>query len=206
MAHQTALCKGSNQLNKRELLVVVAMCASSSAWAADVSQTVNQLGEATKVMDRCTGIAKRISAMPVPPGHEQARAAEHYNDTIAKAPAPSPAAGSPPAPVAAKMAIPPEHQAFMNSIRAARSELQKCGEDFVRVHKPAAELQNRAGEALEKKTAKAPTEDDKKIAAAIVAYNTASENLTTAITALSKDKIHERYLGRVVNKYFLERD
>jgi hypothetical protein len=193
-------------LKNRKLLVAVAVCASSGAWAADVSQTVNQLGEATKVIDRCTGIAKRISAMPVPPGHEQARAAEHFNESITKAPAPTGAAGAPPAPAPVKMAIAPEHQAFMNNIRAARNELQKCGEDFVRVHKPADALEKREGEALEKKAATAPTEDDKKIAAAITAYNTASENLTTAITALSKDSIHERYVGRVVNKYFLERE
>lgn len=191
-------------MKNRKVLVAVAMCTVSGAWAADVSQTVNQLGEATKVMDRCTGIAKRISAMPVPPGHEQARAAEHFNASIAKAPAA--AAGAPAAPAPVKMAIAPEQQAFMNNIRAARNDLQKCGEDYVRVHKPASALENREGEALEKKVAKAPSEDDKKVAAAITAYNTASENLTTAITALSKDSVHDRYVGRVVNKYFLERD
>ena len=46
----------------------------------------------------------------------------------------------------------------------------------------------------------------KKVAAAMMAYSKSSENLTSAITALSKNMVDQRYVTSVVNKYFLERE
>ncbi len=191
-------------MKNRVLLIAVAMGASSASFAADISKTVNPMTEATKIMERCTAIAKRISAMPVPAGHSEARAAEHYNQSIAKA-APA-AAGQPAAAAAEPMKIGPEHQAFMNNIRAARDELEKCGMEFQKVNKTTDALVKKTGDELEKDAAKNPTEDHKKIGAAMAAYIKADDDLEKAIESLSKDKIHERYLGRSINKYFLGRD
>lgn len=189
-------------MNKKVLLAVAAMCASSASLAADVSQTINPLAEATKIMDRCAAIAARISSMPVPPGHEEARAAEHFNETVAKA-QPTAVAAKAPAPEMKK--VPPEHQNFMVKIRAEREQLEKCGQEYVKVNKPGDTLMQKTGEALEKEQTKSASEDHKKLGAAMMAYAKSEENLAAAITKLSKDKIHERYLGRVVDKYFLGR-
>jgi hypothetical protein len=179
------------------------MCASSGALAADVSSTINPLAEATKVMDRCAAIAHKISSTPVPAGHGEAVAAAFHNQEVAKAHAAA-NPGKQPAPEHLKP-IPPDQQAFFTMIRAERDALQKCGEDFTRVHKPANALMKTAGDALEKEQTKTATEDHKKLGAAMMAYSKSSENLTVAIASLSKDVNHQRYLGGVVDKYFLVR-
>jgi len=193
-------------LKTKFLLTVAAMCASSASLAADVSPTINPLAEATKIMDRCAGIANRISSMKVPPGAAEARLAELHNEGVAKMQATAaPGVKSKEAAPEVKR-IAPEHQAFMSGIRAERGQLEKCGQEYARVNKPAEALMKRTGEAFEKNPTKSPSEDDKKVGAAMMAYSKASENLATSITALSKDSVHQRYVGRVVNKYFLGRE
>ena len=190
-------------MNKRVLLIVTAICASSGALAADVSQTVNPLVEATKIMDRCAAIAHKISATPVPAGHAEAIAAAFHNQEVTKVHlAANP--GKQPPPEMLK-AVPPDQQAFFTMMRAERDALQKCGEDFMRVHKPAHALVKTAGDALEKEKVTTATEDHKKLGAAMMAYDKSSENLTAAIASLSKDVNHQRYLGGVIEKYFLGR-
>ncbi len=187
-------------MKKRILLIVSALCASSGALA-DVSQTINPLAEATKVMDRCAAIATKIADTPVPPGHGQAVAAAFHNEVMSKenAKAAPGKAGAP----GQMMTVPPEQQAFFNMILAQRNELQKCGEEYLKVHKPADSLMKTTGEAMEKSQAKAPSEDDKKVGAAMMAYAKSGEKLASAITGLSKDVDYERYVGPVVHKYFL---
>lgn len=192
-------------MKKRVVLIVAAMCASSGALAADMSQTINPLNEATKIMDRCAAIAARISSTPVPQGHGEARAAELFNQSVAKAqPVAAAAPGKAPPPPEMKK-IAPEQTAFMTKIRAERDQLEACGKEYVKVNKPADALLAKTGEALEKEQAKTATEDHKKLGAAMMAYSKSEENLAAAITALSKDKVHEAYLGRVVDMYFLRK-
>lgn len=186
-------------MKKRILLIATAICASSGAMAADVSQTINPLAEATRIMDRCAGIAAKISSTPVPAGHNEAVAAAFHNEAMAK----SAEHGKAVAPGQLK-AVAPEQKAFFAMIRTERDALQKCGEDYQKVHKAAEALSDKAGAALEK--AKTPTEDDKKVGAAVMAYEKSSEHMAGAITALSKDVNYERYVGAVVNKYFLAQD
>jgi len=201
-------------MKKRLALVLplAALCASPVAMAADTS-AIKPLSEATRIMDNCAVIAKRISSLPVPKDHDAARAAEHYNEVMKEA---SKAAGGDPKSAQAKAgrekardqymkSIPPEAQAFMTKIRAERDELRKCGEQYAKV--------NASSHALAKKTSdsfadesKKPTEDDKKVGAAVVAYLASSEKLTTEIAALSKDLVHQRYVHGVIAKYFLGQD
>jgi hypothetical protein len=187
-------------LKTRNLLIATAMCASSGAWAADVSQTINPLVEATKVMDRCAAIATKISSTPVPAGHGEAVAAAFHNETMAKENAKA-APGKAAAPGQMKV-VAPDQQAFFAMIQVERDNLQKCGEDYQKVHHTAEVISDKAGAALEKATN--PTEDDKKVGAAAMAFEKSEEKLVAAISKLSKDVNYERYVGAVVNKYFLE--
>jgi hypothetical protein len=161
---------------------------------------------ATKIMERCTAIAKKISSIPVPAGHAEARAAEHFNQTVAKAAAAPAAAGKAPAAAPEQMKIAPEQQAFMNNIRAGRDELEKCGMEYAKVNKTTDALVKKTGDELAKSAAKTASEDDKKIGAAMMAYSKASEELTLAIATLENDSIRDRYMGRSINKYFLGRE
>ncbi len=214
-------------MKKKVLLSAIA----SAALAADVSQTVNPLVEAAKIMDRCAAIATKISSNKVPPGHAEAVAAAFHNEQVAKAGASSGAksgaaagagaissisttsAGTSPGagnivsaePEAVKV-VAPDHQAFFVMVRGERQNLQRCGEEYSKVNKAADAVMKSAGDAMEKNPAKTASEDDKKVAAAMTAYAKSSENLATAITSLSKDLDHQRYVGATVNKYFLGRD
>jgi hypothetical protein len=153
-------------------------------------------------MDRCAAIATKIADTPVPPGHGPAVAAAFHNEVVAKEHAKA-APGKAAAPAAEMMTVPPAQQAFFNMILAQRNELAKCGEEYLKVHKPADALMKKTGEAMEKSQAKAPSEDDKKVGAAMMAYAKSSEKMAAAITGLSKDVDYERYVGPTVHKYFL---
>jgi hypothetical protein len=102
--------------------------------------------------------------------------------------------------------IAPDQQAFFVMVRGERLNLQNCGVEYAKVNKAADAVMKSAGDAMEKNAAQSGTEDDKKVAAAMAAYAKSSENLATAITSLSKDLDHQRYVGATVNKYFLGRD
>jgi hypothetical protein len=219
-------------LKKKALLSVAAMCASFGASAADVSQTINPLVEATKIMDRCAAIANKISGTKVPAGHAEAVAAAFANEQAAKAPATAggaaksgaaAGAGAAPASIStssgasanpnivsaepeAVKVIAPNQQAFFVMVRGERLNLQNCGMEYAKVSKAADAVMKSAGDAMEKNPAKTASDDDKKVAAAMAAYGKSSENLATAITSLSKDLDHQRYVGATVNKYFLGRD
>ena len=195
---------GVINLKKKVLLSVAAMCASSAVLAADMSQTINPLNDATRIMDRCAAIAHKISSTKVPPGHPEALAAAFHNEEMAKAHATA-SPGKPLAPEHLK-AVAPDHQAFFKMIQAERAELNKCGEDYARVHKPTHALMKKAGDDMEKNPAKSASEDDKKVAAAMMTYSKSSESLAVAIASLSKDVNHQRYVAPVINKYFLGRD
>jgi len=100
--------------------------------------------------------------------------------------------------------VAPDQQAFFAMIRVERDNLQKCGEDYQKVHHTAEVISDKAGAALEKATT--PTEDDKKVGAAVMAFEKSEEKLVAAISKLSKDVNYERYVGPVVHKYFLAQD
>src|SRR5260221_12913598 len=142
--------QGEHHLKKRILLIVSALCASSGALA-DVSQTINPLAEATKVMDRCAAIATKIADTPVPPGHGQAVAAAFHNEVMSKenAKAAPGKAGSP----GQMMVVRPAQQASFSMILAQRNELQKCGEEYFWAHNPAGSLMKKTGKDLDESQA-----------------------------------------------------
>src|SRR6185436_13027703 len=122
------------------ILALAGFVASPFATAADVS-AIKPLSEAAKIMDNCAAIAKKIAAIPLPKGHNVAMAAEHYNQVMQEATKSASKDGKDAKSDAAKAArakareaymksIPPEHQAFMTSVRAGRDELRKCGEQY----------------------------------------------------------------------------
>lgn len=194
-------------MKTKVLLALAILCVSPASFAADIAQTINPLADATKIMGRCAVSAKKISSMPAPPGQLEARAAHHYNEMLikehAKVPLGSVASAKPKElnPALLKK-IAPEHLAFMQSIQAERDELQKCGEEYIKINQPMKALVKKTSDSFADPK-KVPNEDDKKVGAALMAYMKASENLATEIAALSKDPVHQRYVGRTIRKYFL---
>ena len=181
-----------------------------------------QLAAASGIMDNCALIAKKISAITVPPGHDEAARNQHHNEELAKAHdehhenleksqgmkskknAMDTKHTKPVDPVAAE---------FQKSMRAARRELQACGEKYQEAKKGTTAVTASMSQAMQKLPAdyikKLPPNSPEaqkmnKLMSEMAAYSKSGQDLQVAISSIGKD--HQRYVSRVINKYFLDRE
>lgn len=190
---------------------------------------VTKLTEAIKINADCTGITKTIVGIKIPPGHDQAMKDTHHNEGIEKAhnehPVLSKKSDDHPQDQGRKREtrridpehlkkIPPEMHEFFQQMSIARRELQRCGEAYVAAKKSAeayiASL-NEAGkstspDAMKKMAPNSPEAiNSKKIGEQMEAYTASTRELHAAIVSLSSGD-HQKYVSRLINKYFLERE
>ena len=181
-----------------------------------------QLAAASGIMDNCALIAKKISAIKIPPGHDEAARNEHYNQEIKKAHdehhenlEKSQGMKSKKDDIDPKHLKPvdPVNAEFQKSMRAARSELQACGEKYQEAKKGTTAVTASISQAMQKlpadyikKLSPDSPEAQKmnKLMSEMAAYTKSGQDLQVAISSIEKD--HQRYVSRVVNKYFLNRE
>ena len=223
----------SHLITIANIVVTPAVIFSSQASFAQVPPAlvtgVTKLTEAIKVNADCTATTKIIVGIKIPPGHDQAMKDLHHNDGIEKAHSEHPVLSQKMddrAPDQGKRRearrvdpdhlkkIPPEMHQFFQQMSIARRELQRCGEAYV-VAKKSAEAYiaalNEAGkttspDAMKKMAPNSPEAmNSRKIGEQMEAYTASTRDLHAAIVSLSSGD-HQRYVSRVINKYFLERE
>lgn len=194
-------------VNAKYVLTLAALCAAPAA----IAQDAKTLGDATKVMTNCAAIAKKIAGIPAPSGQNAAAAAaaEQYYEMLKSATQNAGGSANSEQGKAARAkareeyekGLKPEQRAFLTQVQAGRDELRKCGQEYQKVNASSEAIVKKLSNSIGAKTT--PTEEDKKTGAAVMAYMGAQENLVTEIAALSKDIETQRYVSRVISRFFL---
>lgn len=188
-------------------LTLAALCAAPVTFAQDSS--LQALDDAAKIMNNCAAIAKQIAAIPAPPGQDMVATARSYHELHS---ATAEKAGGAENSEAAKAArkkwredfeksLTPEQLAFRKDVSAGREALRDCGREYAKVDASSHALAKTVAGALAAQ--KTPSDEGKKTGAALMAYMSASQNLVKEIAALSKDIETQRYVARVISRYFL---
>lgn len=180
---------------------------------------LGQLAAAAGIMDNCALIAKKIAAITVPPGHDATVRSQHHNEGVGKAHdqhrEKSAGRNVENKAIDSKHLkdVDPVNAEFQNIMRDGRRELRACGERYQEAKKATNAITASMSQAMQKLPSdyikKMPPNSPEaqkmnKLMSEMAAYTKSGQDLQAAISSLSKD--HQRYVSRVINKYFLNRE